>query len=53
MRAKEKKHLSFGSFLMIFISILVVAGFAYVFPKLTGGQRIDITRLDLDDVLDI
>ena len=40
MHTGEKKHLSFGSFLMIFISILVIAGFAFVFPKLTGGNSI-------------
>ena len=53
MRTGEKKHLSFGSFLMILISILVIAGFVFVIPKLTGGQRVDISKLDFNEVLDI
>ena len=53
MHTGEKKHLSFGSFLMIFISILVIAGFAFVFPKLTGGNSIDVSKLAFNEVLDI
>ena len=53
MQTGEKKHLSFGSFLMIFVSILVVAGFAFVIPKLTEGNKVDVSKLAFNEVLDI
>ena len=42
---KEKRKISFGTVFMLVLTLLVLLGTAYVVNSLSGGQRIDLTKL--------
>lgn len=53
MKKEDKGRISFGTFFMLFMTLLVIGGLAYVIPKLSSDAPVDLSKLNVKGILNL